>query len=342
MTVNMNDVAEKAGVSISTVSRVINGNYPVKKETREKIEKVIEELGYKPNIIAQSLKTKKTFNIAIVVPNITNPFFTTVGEEIIDIMEKRGFVISLFSSKGSSDKEKNIIENIIARGMDGIIAVDPSYNNIENGYFEKISQQVPFLLINGSNEKYKFHHIFYDEEIGTNEAFNLLKENGHDKILFIRGNKSLSYDIKEDLYYDFIKNNSIDYKKVLTVGDGNNMEVISMTKNKVIEVLKQDASITSIFACNDMMAVGALEACRFMNQKVPEDISIIGFDNTLLSKYTSPKLTTVDLEMKKVGQIAAEKLLDIINEEKKDKDCLNIRFKTSLIERHSTGKVKEE
>ena len=192
MKTNIHDVAEKAGVSISTVSRVINNNYPVKKETREKIEKVIEELNYKPNEVARSLILNKTYNIGIIVPGITNPFFPTIGEEIISVLRKEGFIISLFSTEGNARNEKEIIENIMSRNMDGIIIIDPSIDNLENRYFEKISNDIPLVIVNGHYKNYDLNFVSYDEEIGTRDAFKHLLNLNHKKIVFIRGDKSLS------------------------------------------------------------------------------------------------------------------------------------------------------
>lgn len=341
MQVNIHDVAEKAGVSISTVSRVVNNNYPVKKETREKIEKVIEELEYRPNEVARSLILKKTSNIGVIVPGITNPFFHTIGEEIINVLKKKGFIISLFSTEGKESLEKDIVNNVLSRNMDGVIVIDPSIQNLNNGFFEKTSRRIPLIVINGYTKDYDFNFVSYNEDIGTREAFNHLLDLGHKEILFIRGDSSLSYDIKENIYLEILDKKGLDYKNIVNVGMGNTIEVIQNTKDILVEKLEEDKNITSIFACNDLMALGSLDACNKLGLKVPEDISIIGFDNTLLSTVVTPKLTTVDLKIETIGRIAAEKLLKVIENENKLDYNIKIIFDTDLIVRKSCSEVRK-
>lgn len=338
MKANIYDVAEKAGVSISTVSRVINNNYPVKKETREKIERVIRELNYKPNEVARSLILNKTSNIGIIVPGITNPFFPTIGEEIISVLQEEGFIISLFSTQGDWEKEKNIIENIISRNIDGVIIIDPSIENIKSGYFEKISEILPLVIINGYEEDYNFNFISYDEEIATKEAFNYLYELGHRKILFLRGEKSLSYDIKEKVYMNFIESKKLDFFEVVNVGLGNNTKVINNTKDILSKRLEKK-DITAIFTCNDLMALGAIESAKSMNLEIPKDLSIIGFDNTLLSNHLTPKLTTIDLGTERIGKVAARKLLNIIKNDNENSNYVREVYKTRLIIRDSCAEA---
>jgi len=338
MKVNIHDVADKAGVSISTVSRVINNNYPVKKETREKIEKVIEELNYKPNQVARSLILNKTSNIGVIVPGITNPFFPTIGEEIISVLEKENFIISLFSTEGSARNEKDIIENIMSRNIDGVIIIDPSIENIRNGYFEEIVKKIPLIVVNGYEKDYDFNFVSYDEEMATREAFEYLYGLGHRDILFIRGDQSLSYDIKEKIYIDFLRKKGLTFSEIINVGKGNSTEVIDATEKILTERL-EDNNITSIFACNDLMALGALKSCENLGLDVARDISIIGFDNTLLSRYVTPRLTTIDLSTKEIGKLAAEKLLEIINRENKGKGYVKEVCKTKLIVRESCARA---
>lgn len=328
----INDVAREAGVSISTVSRVLNNNYPVKKETRKKIEEVIEKLNYKPNMLARSLITKKTSTIGVIVPGITNLFFPTIVECIEDYSKDQGYSIVLCNTRGEALKEKEIIENLISKGVDGIIIIDPTLDNLKNKYLEDMSIKLPIIIVNGSSEGLKGNFICYDEKIGALEAFNYLLKLGHKEIAFIRGSKSYSYDIKEKIYIDIIEKNNLIYKEILDVEKGNSIEVVENTQKKVEELLLKKNKPTAIVACNDLMALGALNACNKLNLNVPYDISIIGFDNTLISNITHPKLTTVDLNMEGIGNIAALNLLEIIEDRNKS---IKYTMATKLIVRES-------
>ncbi len=333
MAVTIHDIAKISGFSATTISRVLNNNYPVKKETREVIEKIIEELGYKPNEIARSLIRKTTSNIGIVVPGITNLFFPTIVEEINKVLVNEGFIISLFTTDSNPKNEENVINNIISRNMDGIVLLDPSVENLDNGFLEKVSRHTPTIIINGMTDRNDLNFISYNEETGTKEAFNYLLSLGHKEILFIRGDKSLSYDLKERVYRDFIKEKNLQYTKVISVGKGNTSDVVIETQKIMSNFLKNGNEATAIFACNDFMAVGALNACDNLHIKVPDEISIIGFDNTIISSISNPMITTVDLNMKYIGEKAAKQIMHMVKY--KQLVVEKICFETKLIYRKS-------
>ena len=338
MKITIHDVAEKAGVSIATVSRVMNNNYPVKEETRKKIEDAIEELGYVPNEIARSLILKSTSSVGIIIPGITNLFFPTIVEEINRELVDNGFTMSLYITEGDPEMEKIVIDSIVSRNMDGIIAIDPSLENLENGYFPSLCKTTPTIIINADTGSHNCNFISYDEKVGTREAFQHLLNLGHRKISFLRGDRSLSYDLKEDFYRQLIRENGLKYEKVIIVGRGNSQEVVEKTSIIYGKHLDFDERETAVFACNDLMAVGVINACNKANIKVPEDMSVIGFDNTLLSSITHPKITTVDLNMKEIGKTAAMELIHMI----KEKRITNkkILYDTKLVIRESCSKRK--
>lgn len=317
--VTINDVAREAGVSITTVSRVLNNNYPVKKETREKIESAIERLNYNPNTIARGLIMKKTSVIGIVVPGITNLFFPTIVEAIDEIIRREGYSISLNSSGGNPVEERNLVSKLVSMQVDGIIVIDPTAENIDNGFYEGIDSKLPLIIVNAKSTRDKLNFVSYDEEIGTREAFEYLSELGHKAIAFLRGGKSFSYDIKERIYFAFIDEKGLKYKEVVEIKNGNSIDAVDEAEVAVETLLKSDKKPSAIFACNDLMAIGALNACNNIGLNVPKDLSIIGFDNTLVSKITHPKLTTVDMSMNRVGERAALEIIKLIEVETGEK-----------------------
>lgn len=330
------DIARISGVSVSTVSRVLNNNYPVSKETREKVVKVIDEYGFTPNVIAQSLITKTTFNLGVVVPGITNLFFPSVVEEIHRNLADEGFIISLFTTDGNPETEKSVINSIISRSMDGIFVIDPSVENLENGYLAGVSRSTPTILINGKTDTKSLNFISYDEEAGTREALNYLKGLGHEEILFIRGDKSLSYDLREHVYKAFIEENELRYSRVMFVGKGNTAHVINETDEKVRSWVSEGMNATAVLACNDLMAVGVLNGLIKEGVRVPEDVSIIGFDNTLVSGISNPGLTTIGIDVKYIGEQAAKNMMIMIRNKVMKMD--RVLFNTKLIYRESCGK----
>lgn len=338
MSNTINDVAREAGVSITTVSRVLNNNYPVKKETREKIEKAIEKLNYKPNAMARSLITKRTSVLGVIVPGITNLFFPTIVEAIEEYTKKEGYNILLCNTVGDFKEEKEVVKQLLSRQVDGIIVIDPRFENIKDGFYDETSKNIPTIIVNGAPFGSKCNFVSYDEEIGTNEAFEYLMELGHKKIAFVRGHKSFSYDIKEKIYKEIIEKNNLSYVNVIDVGRGNSSEVVKSTQIELETILLGDNRPTAVFACNDLMAVGVINACSNLGVRVPEDISVIGFDNTMLASISNPKLTSVDQNMKEIGHRAAIELLNIVQNGSQSRK--KIILDTRLVVRESCAKAR--
>lgn len=337
MAVTINDVAREAGVSITTVSRVLNNNYPVKKETRIKVEEIIKRLNYKPNEMARGLITKKTSMIGIVVPGITNLFFPTIVEEFENNVKAKGYSISLSNTYGDADEEKKLIETHRSRQIDGMIIINPTYENLGNGVIDDLSDSIPTIIINGSGEGANSNFISYDEKVGTKEAFKYLLGLNHNKIAFIRGKRSFSYDIKQKIYEDVVEKNNLNYKNIITARHSNSIDVVEVVEKQVSELLSDRERPTAIFACNELMALGVINASNNLGLKIPDDISLISCDNTILSKITSPKLTTIDLRMKDIGKKAALELMNIIDSGVKNKS--KIVLDTKLILRDSCTKI---
>ena len=338
MRANIKDVAREAGVSITTVSRVINNNYPVKQETRVKVEAVVKRLNYKPNIMARSLITRKTGMIGVIAPGITNLFFPTIVEAIEDTVNKNGYSITLCNTQGDAKREMKLVEELLSRQIDGLIVIDPAIENIGNEFYKTLSDNIPLVVISGNIEANRTNLVCYNEEAGTQEAFKYLISLGHKKIAFIRGENSFSYDIKEKIYKNMIKREKLSYEKVIKVSKGNSSQVVFFARDEIAKLLDKDDAPTAIFACNDLMAVGCLNAASSKNLNIPEDVSIIGFDNTLLSQISHPPLTTVDLNMKKIGCEAASELIELLE------NGFGLRkrviFDTKLVIRQSCSKAK--
>lgn len=333
------DVAKLAGVSITTVSRVMNKNYPVKEETRQKVEKAIEELEFKPNLLARGLIHNKTQTIGILTPSIENLFFSQVVKGIDSIIKNKGYTTFLCNTEGNPQQEKLMIGNMKDRSVDGIIAINPRTKNIKSGYYESISKQIPLVIINGYNKGIHCNYVLNDGEVGTLEALRYLYDEGHRDIAFLRGLHSYSYDVKENIYEEFCKDNRLTFSEdnVLIIKDGNGLEAVEQSKAAVENILKNNNRLTAIFACNDWMAVGALNAAKALKIPVPDRFSIIGFDNTIISQITEPSLTTVDQNMTGLGQTAGKRICEIIKE--RDRENRKIIIETRLVKRDSVNRI---
>lgn len=340
MKINIKDVAKEANVSMTTVSRVINNNYPVKSETRKRVEKAIKKLNFSPNILARSLVNQNTKTIGVITPSINNLFFPTVIKGIESVLRKNEYSIYLCDTDDKSEEEINYIKSLIGRQVDGIISIDPKTENMDNGFYEDISKNIPLVCINGYNEGVNCNFVLNDETSGAEQAMEYLIDSGHTNIIFIRGEKSYSYDLKEAVYKKVLKENKLlKNKKIINIGEGNSNNTVENTMDIIYKRLKKikNKSPMAFFTCNDLMALGVMNACKKANFSVPEDISIIGFDNILVSNLVEPKLTTVDQNMYALGENAANRILHIIRNE--DKELTKIILDTKLIIRGSCSKV---
>ncbi|ALP91355.1 MULTISPECIES: LacI family DNA-binding transcriptional regulator [Clostridium] len=331
MKITIQDVAEKANVSVATVSRVMNGNYPVKAETRETVLKVIKELNYIPNMQARELTKQKSTTIGVVVPSINNMFFTELVYGIENELKTNSLSIILACTNGDSDEEQKCVNNLISRNVSGIIVAGPGTENIKAKFYDNISHKIPLVFINSEYMDSNISYVSNDEASGAKIALNYLLDNNHKDILFVRGKDSYSYDIKEKIYKEIMAKN-FDSSKIINIGNGNTSDTVDNTMNIFLDILNNSSS-TAVFACNDLMAVGVLNACKKLGIKVPNEISIIGYDNIPLSKFVEPKLTTMDQNMFFLGANAAQLLVEKI-------DCDNkfskrIILNNSLVERET-------
>lgn len=329
------DVAGEAGVSITTVSRVINNNYPVSKEARMRVENAIKKLDFNPSFLARGLIMKKTGVIGIVVPGITNMFFTMVVKGIQDICKAKGYTILLSDSEGERHEEIECVTNLVSRQVDAIIIADPLTCNIKNGCYDEIVKKLPVVFINGYNEQVDYNFVMNDESTGAFKAMEYLMGLDHEDIGFVRGCHSYSYDIKEEMYKKVLSSHGISYREgyIVNIGEGNSVETADNTMKVIYPMLLKKHCPTAFFACNDLMAVGVLNACKKAQIRVPEDISIIGFDNIILSELCQPKLTTIDQNMLELGRRAADMAISMI-----DQNCVDAKrtvLKTNLIIRDS-------
>jgi LacI family transcriptional regulator len=158
----ISDVAKLAGVSMTTVSRVLNKNYPVKEATRIKVEKAIGELEFKPNLLARGLIHNKTQTIGILTPSIENLFFSEVVKGIDSVMKERGYTTFLCNTEGDPKQEQRMIDNLKDRSVDGIITINPRTKNIKSGYYQTLSKQIPVIIINGYNRGIQCNYVLND------------------------------------------------------------------------------------------------------------------------------------------------------------------------------------
>lgn len=314
MNVTIKDIAKKANVSIATVSRVINNKSEgVGPKTRERILKIIKESNYYPSRIARGMVTKKTNILGLILPDISNPFFPDLVRGVEDTACNYGYNLVLCNSDRNSDKEEAYIRVLKENNAAGIIytsVVKRKENNIKM----LLENKVPFVIMDRSINISNVPKIYTDNIYGMHEMVEHLIHNQHQCIAYISGPKyNSSADQRLEGYKMALKEAGISISPdVIMEGDYSINSGMACMKS----LLKTGINFTAVTCANDLMAVGALEVLKSKNIKVPEEISITGYDDIEMATYTSPKLTTVVQPKYEIGCEAAGLLIKLVKGQK--------------------------
>jgi LacI family transcriptional regulator len=323
------DVAQRAGVSASTVSRTLSGKIHVDKKTREKVLAAVRELNYQPNALAKGLKEGRTGTIGLIVPNICNPVFPLVSRGVEDIARKFGYTVILCNTDEDVDIEKEYINQLRKKWVDGIILAT---SGRQSSHIRDIKESgLPVVLLIRKLED-QVDAVVIDNDKAAFQAVTHLVKNGHKRIAIVNGDQRLIlYRERFQGYLQALKaaDMNFDPSLVLEAADPNHCyDVVSDFLSKV------DGVPDAIFAVSDPMAVQAIRAVKDAGYGVPGDVSIIGFDNLQFSPYLDPPLTTVNQPLYEMGAAAAERIISLI--EKKSNAPIIKVMETELVVRKST------
>ena len=334
MKITIKDVARLSGVSITTVSQILNHKGErFSAETKKKVLDVVAEYDYKADYFAQNMIGKRTKTIGMVVPDVTDLFFSKVIEGVENYLNELGFMILLCNSNHSSEKENIYIDELLHRSVEGIILASPNPIHVPKLIDDRGRKKIPYILIDrGLNERDE-GKLITNEFQGAYEAVELLINQGHTKIGML-GNETSFYEITDRFlgYQKCLMNHGIDYQERFVT---NEPLTIKGGYEGAQKILKQD--VTALFCGNDQMAVGAYRAINEVGKKIPEDISVIGYDGLELTDYMVPALTTVRQPIFEIGYFAAKFLVDNINNPKEK--IPNKYFDTKLMKKNSTKKL---
>jgi DNA-binding LacI/PurR family transcriptional regulator len=321
LSLTLKDIAKKAKVSIKTVSRVINDEPMVSKNTRAGVKAVIEELGYQPNLIARSLKKRKSNAIGIILPDIGNPAFTEMVKGCMDSLNSSGYYTFLGSYEDDPNKEEEFIRDFNSMFIDGLIIIPSITENRNISIFEKIN--CPMVFIDREIDGLNRDTVISENRNGVYRATRHLIKKGHKKIVFLGGLNTVKPAKKR---FEGWKK-ALDEKKLfnedLVFWGSFSIESGYLMMSQALEKLD---SIDAVFAGNDIVALGAMNAIKDKNLNIPGDISIIGYDDMFFSQYLNPSLSSVAAKLFIQGKTAAELLL------KRIKDPTDIKPKRIVIE----------
>ncbi|MFC9538716.1 LacI family DNA-binding transcriptional regulator [Lysinibacillus sp. NPDC056959] len=327
--VSSKDVAKYAGVSQTTVSRVLNTPELVKPKTIEKVMKAIEELNYIPNDIARSLVQKKTGIITLISGPLHNPFFVDTTTAIVNYVNARGYKVNVYF--GTEDNLDSIYNAVLETKADAIILSSMLY---EDDLFFKLEKLgIPFIMYNRKHQENR-HFVEIDNVKAGYIATNHILSLGHQDICWIGGPHEIStFYGRYKGFKNALKDSDIDAKTVPAFLTNTNKNDIKRAFEEILELPKKP---TAICAATDAIAIEILSLCLEQGFQVPKDFNVIGIDNVELSKHHSIALTTVGLESEKsLGFIAIEKLFEVME---KKSTCIQQTESVKLFPRNTTSK----
>ena len=300
--VSMQDIADKAGVSRVTVSRVLSNHPSVKAETRKKVLYWVKELEYEPNVIAQSLAGSSTNVIGLLVPEIAYPFFSEIIEAVENQAFYAGYHTIICNTRRSPEKERNILTELKKRKVDGIIAVPVSA--VQTAAYQRLS--IPVVMITKRAEG--FSSVYISHYTGGQQIARHFLNVGFQRIGYIGPIRDSTSAIKYAGFQNYLAENRIDLTDVIECPAPANMNA-SLVYAKVKEYAASTGLRCEAYLANDdITACEAIAAFRELGYAVPKDIAIAGFDNSLLAKEISPKLTALAQPLEEIGKKAVEVL----------------------------------
>ncbi len=323
------DVANKAGVSIATVSKVINNKGSISKETQIKVLESAKKIGYKKNLAATSIRTNRSMTTGLIIPSITNPFFPVLAQNAEDEFVNNDYTMFLCNTNRNENTEIKYLEKLIERQVDGIIIFSPSLKASE--WINKQNNDIVFIAIEQPIVNSDHETVYIDNKIGIRKAVEHITSLQHERIAYITGPlkrkcnqerldafKETLEDVDVPILDEFIKEGDFSYESGYNIA---------------WQLLNHPERPTAIFTGNDIMAFGCIKCAVELGIKVPEELSVIGYDDIPQSAYFVPALTTISQPAERIGREAARYILDKVSKKETE---FNYEIPTSLMIRRST------
>lgn len=326
-------ISERTGFSISTVSRVLSGKgpqYRISQKTIDYIKEVAQSCNYTPNLIAQSLRTNRTNTIGLLVPNIDNPFFSTLAAVIINQFKSRGYNILLSDTMEHESNEIQAVESYVSRKVDGIIAVPVSGSP---DYLEEVAKGIPVVLIDRYFENTTLPYVCTDNYYGGYMATEHLINKGYRNLLAIQGVPT-SMPTKERLrgFQQAVADFSDSGVQAHVSGDSFSVE---NGYREVLAALQSGMKPDAVFAFSTTILLGVIKALREMKLRIPEDVALISFDNNKFLDYLDPAMTRIEQPVNTIGKLATDNIIRMVEGETNDKEAAQILIRPVLIEGRS-------
>jgi DNA-binding LacI/PurR family transcriptional regulator len=329
---SIKDIARLARVSHPTVSRALQNSPLVNAKTAEKIRKIATESGYRASAVARGLVTRRTRTIGLVVTSVADPFTSQVVSAIEQAANDHGYCVFLADSNADPDRERKIVQSFAEQRVDGIIVTSSRVGALYLPLLEEM--MVPIVLVNDQHPGAFVHSVMICNQEGTRAVTEHLAGLGHRRIAFIGDQFGYQSDTERLAgYREALDAARIPFRPELVVRGDGKPEAAMHTMD---ELLARSNPPTAVCCYNDMTALGAMRSIRMHGLRVPEDISVAGFDDLFVASYTEPPLTTVRQPMRRMGQLAMENLIKLMSGQE---SVVRIMVRAELIVRESTARV---
>jgi DNA-binding LacI/PurR family transcriptional regulator len=302
--ITRNDVAERAGVSVAVVSYVVNdGPRPVSPQTRAKVERAIEELGYYPNELARGLRLQQSSTIGLIIPNLTNPVYAEIAHSMEGVCTQEGYLMLLGDSGRDPVREKKLVQMLRAKQVDGVVMIP---NQAPMELVELLQHaRIPSVIL--EHELPGQHCITIDDLEGGRLGTRHLLSLGHRRIGLIRRTPSTASSSQRFTgYRQALEEAGVGFNPALVIESGPGQEAGSRSMQRLLALPQPP---TAVFTHNDVLALGAMHAIRSAGLQIPDDISVVGYDDTAPTAYLGPPLTTVRFPKEEMGRRAGEMIL---------------------------------
>lgn len=305
MRVTIKDVAKKVGVSTATISNVITGAKYVREDLKERIIQEMEEMGYQPNVVARSLKVNKTMTIGVIVPDISNPFFSDIIKKIDSVVSQEDYQLIVCNAKDDIPKEKKLFESFLrGGGVDGLIMIAPRMG--EEDFYSYTP--IPLIVVDRPPFQKSINDIAFvytDNYFGASLIAEHFLEKGYKQFACIAGPESVpNADSRHSGFIDTLTNEGVKEDNIMVVRSEFNFTCGYESMNIVLDNLDIRKTKTGVFVGNDIAAWGAIEAAKNRNLEIPDDVGIAGYDNIYFSNFIQKGLTTVNNSTEGMGEEA--------------------------------------
>lgn len=331
---NIYDVSREAGVSIATISRVINGSEKVSEKTRRKVMKVIEESGYTPNAFARGLGLNTMKTVGILCTDSSDAYIAQAVYFIEKNLRLNNYDSLLICTGYKLEDKKNSINLMLSKRVDGIVLIGSSYieaSSDDNEYIRQAAKKVPLMILNGILDDANIYNTVCDEYNAIFRITDTYIKRGHKDLIYLYNSKSYSGLKKLSGFKDALVSNNIrvtDERIVIT------QKSIAATKNTVSALIEKGLSINGIITSEDIIAIGALKSAKLHGFSVPDEIFISGFNNSEIAECCDPELTSVDNSLEPICKHCVSTLMGIFNGNDMPKTTV---FSAKIIERGTTS-----